>query len=71
MICYCKNVTKTEIEQTVLNGAITLADIQKMTGACTGNKCKELNPSGECCSKDIKALLNDNYLTNDKPCCCC
>ncbi len=23
----------------------------------TGSSCKELNPSGECCSKDIKNLI--------------
>ncbi len=55
--CYCKQVTKTEIEKAISDGAKTLKDIQEMTGACTGNQCKELNPSGKCCSGEIMALL--------------
>ena len=57
IICHCKQVTKSEIEKAISDGAKTLKDIQEMTGACTGNQCKELNPSGKCCSSDINALL--------------
>ena len=57
IICHCKQVTKSEIEKAIADGARTLKDIQEMTGACTGNKCKELNPSGKCGSSDINALL--------------
>lgn len=51
------------------NGAKTLKDIQEATGACTGHKCSELNPTGKCCSGDINAMLK----TSDGPatCCCC
>jgi len=71
IICYCKNVTKAEIEQVIKKRAKTLADIQTMTGACTGNQCKELNPSGRCCSEDIKEMLNDNNSKANSHCCCC
>lgn len=57
IICYCKQVTKSEIEKVILNGVKTLTDIQKMTGACTGTQCRKLNPSGKCCSSDINDLL--------------
>lgn len=67
-ICYCKNVTKAEIEQAIVNGAKSLKEIQTITGACTGNQCKELNPSGKCCSGDINDLLNKPF---EKSCCCC
>ena len=70
LICYCKNVTKAEIEQAIVNGAKSLKDIQKDTGASTGNKCKELNPSGICCSGDINDLLNGTS-QNNNDCCCC
>jgi len=33
IICYCKQVAKSEIEKAILNGAKTFEDIQKMTGA--------------------------------------
>ena len=57
IICYCKQITKSEIKKAILDGAKTLKDIQEITGACTGNQCKELNPTGKCCSSDIIAML--------------
>ena len=60
MICYCKQVSRKEIEKAIKLGAKTLFDIQKSTGACTGNQCKELNPSGKCCSGSINRLLKNS-----------
>lgn len=59
IICYCKHVTQKEIESAIKQGAKTLSDIQETTSACTGNQCKELNPSGKCCSGDINRLLKN------------
>jgi len=70
IICYCKQVTKSEIEQAISVGAKTLKDIQETTGACTGNQCKELNPSGRCCSSDINALLSTPEFKNSSSCSC-
>jgi len=66
MICYCKQVSQKQIEKAIKLGATTLADIQEGTGACTGNQCKELNPSGKCCSGDINQILKDNGLKSVK-----
>jgi bacterioferritin-associated ferredoxin len=57
IICHCKQVSKSEIEKAISDGAKTLKDIQEITGACTGNQCKELSPSGKCCSSDINTML--------------
>ena len=35
IICYCSNVTKGQIIKAMEQGAKTLNDIRKMTGACT------------------------------------
>ncbi|HEY3373150.1 MAG TPA: (2Fe-2S)-binding protein [Prolixibacteraceae bacterium] len=67
MICYCNHVTQGQIEEAMKQGAKTLSDIQKITGACTGNQCKELNPSGKCCSGDIHRLLKNEGLVYIKP----
>lgn len=67
IICFCKNVSKNEIETAVKNGAKKLKDIQEMTGACTGNQCKEMNPKGVCCSGDIIPMLPKSL---DKCSCC-
>ena len=44
-------------------GAKTLKDIKKMTGACTSCKCAEMNPSGKCCAQDIAAVMRDFLLS--------
>jgi bacterioferritin-associated ferredoxin len=59
MICYCKQVTQKEIEKAIAGGAKTLSGIRQATGACTGNQCKELNPSGTCCSGDINTIIRN------------
>ena len=46
IICYCSNVTKAQIIKAMEQGARTLNDIWKVTGACTLHRCKELSPKG-------------------------
>lgn len=46
-------------------GAKTLADIKRMTGACCSCKCAEMNPSGKCCAQDI-ALVMREYILSKK-----
>ncbi|HET7732848.1 MAG TPA: (2Fe-2S)-binding protein [Paludibacter sp.] len=71
IICYCKQVSKSEIEKAILDGAKTVKEIQEITGACTGNQCKEMNPSGECCYMEIFAILKVNKPKAKGSCCCC
>ena len=72
IICYCKNVSKQTIVEAIRSGATTLQEIQQTTTACTGNRCKELHPEGICCSRDIKAIIQE-VTGNESPagCCCC
>lgn len=70
IICFCRNVTKSEITSAIQNGAKTLKDIQQMTSACTGNSCEELNPSGKCCSTIILTMLHD-VKPHKSSCGCC
>lgn len=46
MVCYCSGVKKGQIIEALDNGAENLADIKRMTGACTIGRCKELNSPG-------------------------
>lgn len=57
IVCYCLNITKGEIVNSIRSGCTTLDQIKESTKACTGKRCKELNPSGKCCSGDIIELL--------------
>ncbi len=72
IICYCKKVSKKTIQKAIKNGAKNLSYIQKMTGACTGNQCKKLNPKKRCCSKEILDILkNKSSSPATKNTCCC
>lgn len=57
LICYCCKVEKITIINAIKAGAKTLKDIKETTSACTGSRCKELNPNKRCCSKEINQLL--------------
>jgi NAD(P)H-nitrite reductase large subunit len=46
MVCFCSRVTAGTIRQAKQNGAVTLDDIRRDTGACTAGRCKELSPRG-------------------------
>jgi len=45
-VCFCSGVTAGTIRQAKQNGAVTLDDIRRYTGACTAGRCKELSPRG-------------------------
>ncbi len=74
LVCYCQQVDKGTIVDSIRRGNVSLNQIKEDTTACTGGKCKVLNPSGKCCSGDILKLI-DLY-TAGKPvppddCSCC
>jgi bacterioferritin-associated ferredoxin len=71
IICYCKNISKSDIKEAIAKGAKNLKDIQEMTDACTGNRCKELNPKSKCCSEDILKMFDKQKPRNNSNCCCC
>ena len=57
VVCYCGDVTLGEIRAAIKAGAKSVDDVREMTGACTGNRCEELNPKGGCCETDIEKIL--------------
>jgi len=75
IVCYCQGIDKKTIVQAISTGSNTLALIQAATTACTGHKCKEVNPSGKCCSEDIQTLISmyscDDSAAEKHGCCCC
>ena len=48
LVCYCLNVTEEEIidHVAIKQCCSSIEDIQNHTGANTGDRCYELNPSG-------------------------
>ena len=56
-VCWCSDVTKGAILKAKRNGAHSVDDIRRLTGACTVGRCRELSPRGRCCSMEIKLLL--------------
>lgn len=61
--CYCMNVTKDAVVETVLNrGASTLKEIQAMTAANTGKDCLAKNPAGKCCGANIREMIKETLV---------
>lgn len=59
IVCYCSHVTKGEIVAALENGARTIDDIRKATGACTKGDCKNLSPRKSCCSPVIMEVIRE------------
>jgi bacterioferritin-associated ferredoxin len=70
IVCFCKNIKRNDIEAAALSGATTLREIRAVTGACTGNQCKELNPEGICCSHAILEIVYNIKKSQQKFICC-
>jgi bacterioferritin-associated ferredoxin len=60
IVCWCSNVSKRTILHAIHDGATTIDEIRRTTGACTVGRFKELSPRGRCCSMEIMKLLNQN-----------
>ncbi|MBD3830810.1 MAG: (2Fe-2S)-binding protein [Arcobacter sp.] len=71
LICYCIEVDKNTIINSIKNGNRTLQNIKDDTKACTGNECKEKNPKKRCCSKEIKELIKIHSNNEDNSSCSC
>jgi NAD(P)H-nitrite reductase large subunit len=63
-------VKRSTIVNAIKDGAKSLKDIQEKTQACTGNRCKELNPKGRCCVEDVKKILEGFNINDEKSSCC-
>ena len=60
-ICYCSQITEEDIIDAVKNeGARTLKDIIKITGAMKNCNCEAKNPTGECCSPFILETIKNH-----------
>lgn len=53
-ICYCSNLTRSEIKEAVAEGCETIAEIRKKTGKTLTGNCLTENPLGRCCHKAIE-----------------
>lgn len=56
-VCVCKAISRAKIKEVIANGAHTVEDVSRVTGACTGG-CK-----GFRCKDKIQGLIDD-YLNS-------
>jgi len=58
-ICYCNQITRQEIEQTIKEtGLTTIPEIKKHLRDEVISNCAELNPTGKCCHIHFQAVIN-------------
>jgi len=57
-ICYCNNITRKEITQTIKEtGLKTIPDIKKHLREKIVSNCAELNPTGKCCHESFNSVI--------------
>lgn len=75
MVCYCANVTKGQIIQSIEEGCSTLEQLRRTIGVCPEeNDCATNNPNGRCCAPEVMALLKGyvpDAIDNAQPPSCC
>lgn len=52
-VCTCKSISRASIKNAISDGAVTVEEVSKTTGACTGS-CK-----GFRCKSKIQDLIKD------------
>ena len=52
-VCLCKGISKASIKKSILNGAKTIEEVRKATGAGSGSCC------GRRCTPKIEQLLEE------------
>ncbi|WML37042.1 (2Fe-2S)-binding protein [Clostridium sp. OS1-26] len=52
-VCLCKGISRASIKKSILNGAKTIEEVRKATGAGSGSCC------GRRCTPKIEQLLED------------
>ena len=57
-VCVCKAISRATNKDVIANGAHTVDDVAKITGACTGG-CK-----GFRCKDKIQTLINEHLNSN-------
>ncbi|MEF9991876.1 MAG: (2Fe-2S)-binding protein [Romboutsia sp.] len=57
-VCYCNHVTEYDIKDAIIQGAETVQDVIKKTGAMKDSNCAMNNPKGTCCYCDIVYVFN-------------
>lgn len=60
-ICYCDKVTKDDIKKAVEEGASTVKEAIKVTGAMQHCNCTVNNPKGRCCMPEFTAVFTKYY----------
>jgi len=57
--CYCSKVTEDQVINAVLtNGAETMDEVLKLTGAMNVAQCQKNNPLGKCCHQIIQDAID-------------
>ena len=60
MVCYCNQITRTEIEETIKKkGTMTISEVKNHLRDTITSKCSELNPTGKCCHVTFQAVIDE------------
>lgn len=57
-VCYCNHITENDIKNSIKEGAQSVEEAIKNTGAMKNSNCAVNNPKGTCCYSDIVHVFN-------------
>jgi SAM-dependent methyltransferase len=62
-ICYCADITVSEIEIAVKNNCHTINKVKQYLNKTQSGNCKEKNPTGKCCHKEFEIVIKNKLNT--------
>ena len=58
-ICYCSDLTRSEIKNAVRKGKLTTGAVRKFTHKTSTGHCDKMNPLGKCCKQILMKTIKD------------
>lgn len=60
IVCYCNQITRTEIEETINEkDHITISEVKNILRDTITSNYAELNPTGKCCHASFQAVIDE------------
>jgi len=60
MVCYCNQITRDEIVETIKEkGIMTISEVKNHLRDKITSNCAELNPTGKCCHVTFQAVIDE------------
>lgn len=56
-VCYCANITESDICNAVIHGCKTIQDVRIYLSKLECGMCKDKNPTQKCCHRNFEKII--------------